>query len=66
MQSLLSVHQRVGPDDVDQAAGVSFHFIQQECQIVELALDRDAKQSEVTQCTRRIMYLHPHTQALHS
>lgn len=40
VQSLLSVHQRVGTDDVDEAAGASFDFVHQEGQIVELVLNK--------------------------
>lgn len=43
VQGLLSVHQRVGTDGVDQAAGAPFHLVHQEGQIVELALSEHTK-----------------------
>lgn len=47
VQSLLSVHQRVGTDDVDEAAGASFHFVHQERQIVELVLKKTTTQKQL-------------------
>lgn len=55
VQSLLSVHQRVGTDDVDEAAGASFHFVHQEGQIVELVLNKQ-KQSKAKMLINKFCY----------
>lgn len=41
MQSFLSTHQWVWPDDVDKTPRAASHFVHQKGQIVELVLDRN-------------------------
>lgn len=48
VQSLLSAHQRVGTDDVDEAAGASFDFVHQEGQIVQLVLNKQTIKNQNT------------------